>query len=587
MSIVNANTGITLRTEKGSALTFNEMDQNFSSFFYSASIASSGGTNRLRLFYTGSTDLDNPGFTPDRYMEMLLPSSQGGTTTITETLSVPGITSNVLFSKDNALAAAGSFVFEEDTARVGIGVVNPDAPLTVSSMKKATASTVTIRANAEDSEKYSRGYFEIKRDGNPLMMLGKLGNGDNRPTRLYSKENIEIGITDFGESGGTISGNSVMKITNNGTILGNNIASSTPASRLSVIGEFSIGNSNTNTALNYIGVNTVGASYLPSPPQGCQANTQGLLIQSPKAVTGGHVTIGINAGSSQCESFTIASGCEGTFDSAIATFKADGDVGIGQRNPQAKLHVEGNISGSGNIKIEGSATIDNITELHAISTSKANFESTTNDLYKSVVIQEGNNTLAYLNASPVPKGGIIMWGGRADNIPFGWALCDGRKQNGITTPNLTDRFIVAGKSDGDGNGRFTGSDILEGISTINPLTSGGSKQHTHNTNTEGHCLTIGEMPSHQHRYVDAYYAENTGTSGGVYGSKGCQDNDNEFAYRTAAGGNTHGTEPSEDNNPLTFSAGSGDSHKHCVKIPLTTHVPPFYALAFIMYVGGF
>ena len=38
----------------------------------------------------------------------------------------------------------------------------------------------------------------------------------------------------------------------------------------------------------------------------------------------------------------------------------------------------------------------------------------------------------------VPTGGIIMWSGATNNIPTGWALCDG--QNG--TPNLQDKFIV-------------------------------------------------------------------------------------------------------------------------------------------------
>ncbi len=38
----------------------------------------------------------------------------------------------------------------------------------------------------------------------------------------------------------------------------------------------------------------------------------------------------------------------------------------------------------------------------------------------------------------VPVGGIIMWSGATNNIPSGWALCDG--QNG--TPNLQDKFIV-------------------------------------------------------------------------------------------------------------------------------------------------
>ena len=42
----------------------------------------------------------------------------------------------------------------------------------------------------------------------------------------------------------------------------------------------------------------------------------------------------------------------------------------------------------------------------------------------------------------VPVGGIIMWSGATNNIPSGWALCDGN--NG--TPNLQDKFIVGAGS---------------------------------------------------------------------------------------------------------------------------------------------
>ena len=42
----------------------------------------------------------------------------------------------------------------------------------------------------------------------------------------------------------------------------------------------------------------------------------------------------------------------------------------------------------------------------------------------------------------VPVGGIIMWSGATNNIPTGWALCDGN--NG--TPNLQDKFIVGAGS---------------------------------------------------------------------------------------------------------------------------------------------
>ena len=69
--------------------------------------------------------------------------------------------------------------------------------------------------------------------------------------------------------------------------------------------------------------------------------------------------------------------------------------------------------------------------------------------------------------SMVPAGGIIMWSGAINNIPNGWALCDGR--NG--TPDLRDRFIVG-----------SGGEYAQ-------YSTGGESQHT---------LTVSEMPSHDH-----------------------------------------------------------------------------------------
>ena len=67
----------------------------------------------------------------------------------------------------------------------------------------------------------------------------------------------------------------------------------------------------------------------------------------------------------------------------------------------------------------------------------------------------------------IPKGGIIIWSGSANDIPTGWVLCDG--SNG--TPDLRDRFVL-----GAGNNYAVGS-------------TGGEATHT---------LTIDEMPKHNH-----------------------------------------------------------------------------------------
>ena len=80
-----------------------------------------------------------------------------------------------------------------------------------------------------------------------------------------------------------------------------------------------------------------------------------------------------------------------------------GNVGIGTDKPEAALDVNGDLNVSGTAKA-------------------GKFEGD----------------------GAIPKGVIVMWSGKVDEIPEGWALCDG--ENG--TPNLVDRFIVgAGESD--------------------------------------------------------------------------------------------------------------------------------------------
>ncbi len=69
-----------------------------------------------------------------------------------------------------------------------------------------------------------------------------------------------------------------------------------------------------------------------------------------------------------------------------------------------------------------------------------------------------------------PVGCIILWSGAANNIPEGWALCNG--QNG--TPDLRNRFVVGA------GGEYS------------PNATGGEKTHT---------LTASEMPRHRHEWV--------------------------------------------------------------------------------------
>ena len=81
------------------------------------------------------------------------------------------------------------------------------------------------------------------------------------------------------------------------------------------------------------------------------------------------------------------------------------------------------------------------------------------------------NITALQDAMPV--GSIIMYNGKAEEIPSGWAICDGT--NG--TPNLIDRFILA-------------STYAGGM--------GGKSQVT---------LTVSQLPPHRHRLKKCWYGK--------------------------------------------------------------------------------
>ena len=81
------------------------------------------------------------------------------------------------------------------------------------------------------------------------------------------------------------------------------------------------------------------------------------------------------------------------------------------------------------------------------------------------------NITALQDAMPV--GSIIMFNGKAEDIPSGWAICDGT--NG--TPNLIDRFVL-------------GSTYAGG--------TGGKSQVT---------LTVSQLPPHKHRLKKCWYGK--------------------------------------------------------------------------------
>lgn len=131
--------------------------------------------------------------------------------------------------------------------------------------------------------------------------------------------------------------------------------------------------------------------------------------------------------------------------------------------------------------------------------------------------------------SKVPIGGIIMWSGAIDQIPIGYALCNGQTVNQRVTPDLRGRFIVgAGGTPGTYNVNDTG-----GANTV--------------------TLTIAQMPAHSHK------------SGNIVSNPGTRIFNGLGAERMTSG-NTYTGE----------SIGNNQPHENR---------PPYYALAYIMRVS--
>jgi microcystin-dependent protein len=133
----------------------------------------------------------------------------------------------------------------------------------------------------------------------------------------------------------------------------------------------------------------------------------------------------------------------------------------------------------------------------------------------------------------LPVGSIVLWSGSKDNIPDGWALCNGQTSNGRKTPDLRNRFVV-----GAGRGYSVGA-------------TGGADSVT---------LSLSELPSHTHEL----YGRSSGYTWLVH-----NDSHEVITYANKGWGSW-----SEKINDST-SAGGGGAHENR---------PPFYALCYIMRV---
>ena len=546
---------ITLRSNKGTALTYDELDVNFSSVFYSASLSTD--LTNLSLHYTGSTVQAastvniplNPYTGSDpvaagnvgEVQFKLSPTLLGGASSVVYDNSA-GVDALVLGATSAAsgekLRVEGGDVYLRDGSNIKIGTDAANATITYG----GTTKDLIIRNNFLDSNANIELYNGI------VPLLTVTGNGKV----LHRGADNTLG--DFVISGSIIFGKDH----------GNNYRSKL----------FTWDSANSRIE------NNIGANLLTG-------NERGIILEGPHNA---HIVMGLQSTTGD-ESFSIisappSSSAEPTYNKMVAQFAAVGTVGIGTSATIAGnvLTVVGKITGSDDININGKGTfagdISGSGELYVSESATISGSLTVNTITDAssatnynFLVQQNNSVVKQVNAAPIPQGGIIMWSGAVQSLPSAWNLCNGSTYNSVVTPDLRNKFIVASN-----NTTGTPTTTISGSA----VSTGGNTNHDHFGSTQAHTLTTSQMPDHTHQYKDSYYIEynNPGTGqngaiGGVdnvgptkYKGSGDSDTDNKYVYWRAG---------------TTLSKGNGLGHDH--DITTSYHVPSFYALAYIMYTG--
>jgi microcystin-dependent protein len=182
--------------------------------------------------------------------------------------------------------------------------------------------------------------------------------------------------------------------------------------------------------------------------------------------------------------------------------------------------------------------------------------------------------LQHMENHLVPPGAIIMWSGSINDIPVGWALCDGR--NG--TPDLRDRFIVGaggsynvGNTGGSNTVTLTTSQIPSHSHEAGTLKTASAGSHSHGAGT----LKTDTTGSHSHSYRTA--------KGTLYAGGVMSDFLNTFVNEqtSTAGAHSH---------TISGNTASAGAHSHTISGNTAStggggaheNRPPYYALCFIM-----
>lgn len=199
------------------------------------------------------------------------------------------------------------------------------------------------------------------------------------------------------------------------------------------------------------------------------------------------------------------------------------------------------------------------------------------------------STQTQLNGALVPTGCILLWSGSTSSVPTGWALCNGQTaarsdgSGNITTPNLSDRFVVGAGSTyavGATGGASSATPTITVTNEAVTLTSNQIPSHTHTATVSdpGHNHAVTD-PGHTH----SYERSNSGTVLNGQYAVGAE----QGRSTVNTGSNFTGVTVNNNTSGITVtnsSVGGSASHIHnnTATSSSVATVPPYYALAYIM-----
>ena len=230
---------------------------------------------------------------------------------------------------------------------------------------------------------------------------------------------------------------------------------------------------------------------------------------------------------------------------------------------------------------------------NAVTTNKIADGSITEDkLAPGILIGGGGGE----GGGDLPSGVIVMWAGTVNNVPSGWALCNGAGG----TPDLRDRFIIGAGSTHDPHA--TGGEASVSLTTaqlpshthqVGTLATSSSGNHDHSAGTgssgnHSHTGTTSTQAAHWHAHVS--YA-----MGSLHRAQSGTDHNVNLIESSAdtadAGSHSHTfTTSVQAAHTHTVSIDSAGAHTHSITGATAAagtsnaheNRPPYYALAFIM-----